>query len=57
MMKSGMSIKMAYKKEGVNSDDIDWQEIGMDAESIAKTMLIRPKHNMSDAPHPPALLE
>mmetsp|Transcript_38289 Transcript_38289/g.90556 ORF Transcript_38289/g.90556 Transcript_38289/m.90556 type:complete len:328 (+) Transcript_38289:100-1083(+) len=47
MMKSGMSIKMAYKKEGVNSDDIDWQEIGMDAESIAKTMLIRPKHNMS----------
>jgi len=46
MLKSGMSIKLAYKKEGVNSDDIDWQEIGMDNESIAKKMLIRPKINM-----------
>jgi hypothetical protein len=42
----GMSIKQSYRKEGINPEDIDYQEVGMDLESIGKTMLVRPKHNM-----------
>mmetsp|Transcript_6498 Transcript_6498/g.12615 ORF Transcript_6498/g.12615 Transcript_6498/m.12615 type:complete len:327 (+) Transcript_6498:44-1024(+) len=39
----GMSIRQAYKKAGVKWDEVDFFSMGIDNESLAKQMVVRPR--------------
>mmetsp|Transcript_20910 Transcript_20910/g.52510 ORF Transcript_20910/g.52510 Transcript_20910/m.52510 type:complete len:327 (+) Transcript_20910:125-1105(+) len=42
----GMSIRQAYKKAGVKWEDVDFMSMGIDNESLAKKMVVRPRKGL-----------
>jgi hypothetical protein len=41
MSLGGMSIRQAYRRAGVKYEEVDLQALGIDSESVAKSMLVR----------------